>query len=67
MLPELKETIIAFVRSNPNSCTRVVTQGIGEDRTTTYEALCDLEEKNIVGRSGGLDGMTITFIWNLLD
>jgi len=67
MLPELKEAIIAFVGSNPNSCTRTITQGIGEDRTATYEALCTLEEKNIVSRSGGLDGLTITFIWNLLD
>ncbi len=67
MLPELKEAIIAFIGTNPNCCTRVVTAGINEERAATYEALCALEKKHIVYRKGGLDGMTITFIWNILD
>jgi predicted transcriptional regulator len=67
MLPEVKEAIIEFLGSNPGSCTREVVQNVDAERAVVYSTLRELEIKNIVGSSGGLDGMTVTFVWNLLD
>jgi len=67
MLPEIKDTITEFLGSNPGSCTRVVTEGTKLERSVVYEALSDLEYRGTVSRGHGLDGRTISFVWNLLD
>jgi predicted transcriptional regulator len=67
MLPEVKNAIVEFLGSNPGSCTREVVQNAGTERDVVYSTLCELEDKNVVERRGGLDGLTITFVWNLLD
>ena len=66
MLTEIKYGIMEHLVACPDSNTREVNEAIPDhDRSTVYSSLCELERKGAVRRKGGLDGTTITFIWNL--
>ncbi len=67
MLTSNKESIIEYLNSEPNSNTSDISRGVALSRSITYESLCDLEYSGIVARSAGLDGVTLTFNWNLVN